>query len=25
VELTFFRGFTRFESASKIGPEDVPS
>jgi replicative DNA helicase len=24
VELTFFRGFTRFESASKIGPEDVP-
>jgi replicative DNA helicase len=24
VELTFFRGYTRFESASKIGPDDVP-
>jgi replicative DNA helicase len=25
VDLTFLKSFTRFESAAKVGPEDVPS
>ncbi len=25
VPLTFFKGFTRFESAAKVGPEDMPT
>jgi len=25
VDLTFLKGYTRFESAAKVGPEDVPT
>jgi replicative DNA helicase len=25
VDLTFLKGYTRFESAAKVGPEDVPA
>jgi replicative DNA helicase len=25
VDLTFLKSYTRFESAAKVGPEDVPS